>query len=91
MSTPTDEEKAKAMRLARAIASDISLYNDEKIVRGIQGDNLFDAIAAELEEGRDLYRSRVSPEIFKSTNFYDRAVVDIIVRSRGHVRSRLWL
>ena len=88
---PTDDEKAKAMRLARAIASDISLYNDEKIVRGIEGDNLFEAIAAELDEGRDLYRSRVSPEIYKSTNFYDRAVVDIIVRSRGHVRSRLWL
>ena len=88
---PTDEEKAKAMRLARAIASDISLYNDEKIVRGIEEDNLFDAISTELEEGRDLYRSRVSPEIYRSTNFYDRAVVDIIIRSRGHVRSRLWL
>ncbi|WP_373045444.1 hypothetical protein [Vulgatibacter sp.] len=88
---PTEEEKAKAMRLARAIASDISLYNDEKIVKGIEADNLFDALAAELEEGRDLYRSRVSPEIYNHTNFYDRAVVDIIVRSRGHVRSRLWL
>lgn len=88
---PTDEEKAKAMRLARAIASDISLYNDEKIVKGIQADNLFDAIKDELEEGRDLYRSRVSSELYSSTNFYDRAVVDIIVRSRGHVRSKLWL
>jgi len=88
---PTEEEKAKAMRLARAIASDISLYNDEKIVRGIEEDNLFDAIAAELEEGRDLYRSRVSPEIYRTSNYFDRAVVDIIIKSRGHVRSRLWL
>jgi hypothetical protein len=87
----TEEEKTKAQRLARAIASDISLYNDEKIVRGIQQDNLFEAIAPELEEGRDLYRSRVSAELYGATNFYERAVVDIIVRSRGHVRSPLWL
>lgn len=88
---PTEEEKTKAMRLARAIASDISLYNDEKIVQGIEADNLFEAIAEELAEGRDLYRSRVSPELYKSTNYYERAVVDIILRSRGHVRSPLWL
>ena len=88
---PTDEEKAKAMRLARAIASDISLYNDAKIVKGLEQDNLFDALRDEIEEGRDLYRSRVSPELFASTNFYDRALVDILIRSRGHVRARLWL
>ena len=50
----TEEEKAKAVRLARAIASDISLYNEEKIVKGIEQDNLFDAIKDEIEEGRAL-------------------------------------
>jgi hypothetical protein len=80
----------KAMRLARAIASDISLYNEEKIREGIENDTFFDAIAGELEEGRELYRSRVSPEIYANTNFYDRAIVDIILRSKGHIRSRLW-
>ncbi|AKU91271.1 hypothetical protein [Vulgatibacter incomptus] len=88
---PTDEEKTKANRLARAIASDISLYNEEKIVKGLEQDNLFDALEAELEEGRDLYRSRVSQELYRTSNFFDRAVVDIIVRSRGHVRSKIWL
>ncbi|HEY0839330.1 MAG TPA: hypothetical protein VGD74_04025 [Vulgatibacter sp.] len=87
----TEEELKKANRLARAIASDISLYNEEKIVKGIEADNLFDALAEELTEGRDLYRSRVSKEIFESSNYFDRAVVDIIVRSRGHIRSKVWL
>lgn len=80
----------KAMRLARAIASDISLYNEEKIREGIENDTLFDAIAGELEEGRELYRSRVAPHIYESTNFYDRAIVDIILRSKGHVPSPCW-
>ena len=86
----TDEEKQKAMRLARAIASDISLYNEEKIVKGISNDNLFDAIKDEIEEGRELYKSRVSPELYATTNFFDRAIVDIVLRSKGHIKSKLW-
>ena len=86
----TDEEKIKAQRLARAIASDISVYNEQKIIKGIEQDNLFDVLQDELEEGRDLYRSRVSPELYTTTNFFDRAVVDIVVRSKGHVKSKIW-
>jgi len=86
----TDEEKIKAQRLARAIASDISLYNEQKIIKGIEQDNLFDVLKDELDEGRDLYKSRVSPELYSSTNFFDRAVVDIVVRSKGHVKSKIW-
>ncbi|MFO7155100.1 MAG: hypothetical protein DIU72_000585 [Pseudomonadota bacterium] len=88
---PSEEEKAKAIRLARAIASDISLYNEEKIRQGIEEDNLFDVLQEELEEGRELYRSRVSEELYRTTNFFERAIVDIIVRPRGHIRSKVWL
>jgi hypothetical protein len=86
----TEEERMKAMRLARAIASDISLYNEQKIVRGIEHDNLFEAIKDEIEEGRELFKSRVSKEIFTTTNFYDRAVVDVIIKPKGHVKSKIW-
>jgi hypothetical protein len=86
----TEEEKAKAIRLARAIASDISLYNEQKIIKGIEQDNLFDVLKDEIEEGRELYKSRVSAEIFKSTNYFERAIVDIVVRSKAHIRSRIW-
>jgi hypothetical protein len=84
------EQADKAMRLARAIASDISLYNEEKVKEGILNDTFFDALSAELEEGRELYRSRVAPAIFAATNYYDRAVVDIILRSKGHIKSKIW-
>jgi spore germination protein GerM len=84
------EEPQKAIRLARAIASDISLYNEEKIKEGIENDTFYEAIASELDEGRELYKSRVAPQLYGSTNFYDRAVIDIILRSKGHIKSRLW-
>ena len=82
----TDEA---ARRLARAIASDLSLYNEEKVVEGIGHDSLYDAMADELEEGRALFKSRVTPELF-AKNFYDRAVIDILVRSKAHLDSKMW-
>ncbi|HTP52510.1 MAG TPA: hypothetical protein VMK42_17610 [Anaeromyxobacteraceae bacterium] len=87
---PLIETPEQAIRLARAICSDVSLYNEEKIVRSIEQDNFFDALREELEEGRELYRSRVAPALFSRTNFYDRAIVDVILRSKGHVKSRIW-
>ena len=87
---PLIEAPEQAVRLARAICSDVSLYNEEKIVRSIERDDFFDALREELEEGRQLYRSRVSPELYARTNYYDRAIVDVILRSKGHVKSRIW-
>ena len=83
------ETEKDARRLARAIASDLSLYNEEKIVEGIERDNLFDTIAEEIEEGRAHFKSRVSPTLYDK-NFYDRAIVDILVKSKGHIKSKVW-
>ncbi|MCG5054725.1 MAG: hypothetical protein KA712_17320 [Myxococcales bacterium] len=79
----------RARRLARAIASDITLYNEAKIAQGIQNDTLFDLIAAEIEEGRALFKSRVTPEMH-AMGFYDRAIVDVLLRSKGHIKSSIW-
>jgi len=78
-----------ANRLARAIASDLSLYNEEKIRQGIENDNLFSSLAEEIEEGRALYKSRVAADLYHK-NFYDRALVDILVKSKGLLKSKLW-
>ena len=86
---PLIENEDAARRLARAIASDLSLYNEEKITKGVKEDNLFDTLAEEIEEGRALYNSRVSPKLHKR-NLYERAIIDVLVRSKGHVPSPLW-
>lgn len=83
------ENDDAARRLARAIASDLSLYNAEKITNGIKDDNLYDAIAEQIEEGRVLFKSRVAPELY-AKGFYDRAIIDILIRSQGHVASKMW-
>jgi hypothetical protein len=83
------ETKEAARRLARAIASDLSLYNEDKIVEGLQNDNLYETLHDEIEEGRDLYRSRVTPELYDK-NYYELAIIDLLVKSKGHIKCKLW-
>ncbi len=79
----------RARQLARAIASDLTLYHEAKILEGIANDTLFDVMSDEIEEGRELFKSRVTPEIYEQ-NIYDRAIVDVLVKSKGHVKSNIW-
>jgi hypothetical protein len=81
----------RALRLARTIASDIGLYNEPRIVRGITEDRLFTELAEQIEEGRELYKARVVPELYAKTNFFDRAIVDMILKQKGSkTPSKIW-
>ena len=79
----------RARQLARAIASDLTLYHEAKILEGISNDNLFDVMHDEINDGRELFKSRVTGEIFE-LNIYERAIVDVLVKSKGHVKSKIW-
>ena len=79
----------RARQLARAIASDLTLYYEKEIVEGIENDTLFDVMKEHIEEGRALFKSRVTPEIY-ALNLYDRAIIDVMIKSKGHVKSKIW-
>jgi len=81
----------EAKRLARAIASDIALYNQDKLKEGIENDSIFEVLKDEIQEGRDLYLSRITPDLDQKTNFYDRAIVDILIKRGGQqIKSKIW-
>ena len=88
MASQIDNPK-RARQLARAIASDLTLYHEAKILDGITNDSLFEVMKGEMEEGRALFKSRTTPDIF-GQNIYDRALVDVLVKSKGHVKSKIW-
>lgn len=79
-----------AFRLARAIISDIALYNQEKVKEGIKNDNIFDLLDEELQEGREHFHSRVSEEIENRDHLYDLAVVDVMIKQAGKTESSIW-
>ena len=90
MALPPIDKPERAQRFARAIASDISLYNEDAVKDGIINDTFFDTLGPELKEGRDLYANRLTPELAATSNFFERAIVDVIIGSKGHIPSKLW-
>ncbi|MDW7710313.1 MAG: hypothetical protein SCH98_07535 [Deferrisomatales bacterium] len=82
-----DPESAR--RLARAIVSDIALYHKSEAERGIVEDSLFQILSGAIEEGRRHYASRVDPELL-GDGLYEKALVDVLLRPFGRLRSRIW-
>ena len=84
------ENPELAFRLARAIISDIALYNQDKVAEGIKSDSIFDLMTEELEEGREHFFSRVSPELADRDHLYERAIVDVMIKQAGKIESPIW-
>lgn len=79
-----------AKRLARAIVSDIVLYNKDKVVQGIENDNLFELLDDEIQRGLEMYEGEVGPEVFSTSNYFNEALVDILIKRSGNIKSRIW-
>ncbi|MEJ2199728.1 MAG: hypothetical protein P8X63_01745 [Desulfuromonadaceae bacterium] len=79
-----------AFRLARAIVSDIALYNQDKVQEGIKKDNIFELLAEELDEGREHFLSRIAPELQQCEYLFDRAIVDVMIKQAGKIESPIW-
>jgi len=83
-------EPERATRLARAILSDVMLYHAEQVRRGIEADDLFERLSAELEEARVYFESRVEADVARASNAWNLALVDVLVFRSRNVRSRIW-
>ena len=80
----------EAARLARATASDIAIYNVDKIKRGIENDQLFEELADYLREAERMWSNKVSDDIVNGTNLLQKAIIDIIFAGSGVTASRIF-
>lgn len=80
----------QARRLARTILSDIVLYNQAKVKEGIEKDSLFDVLSEELAEGKKYYESMVDQSLRDSTNLFSEAVIDVLLKQGGKIKSDIW-
>ena len=83
-------DPARAQRLARAILSDVMLYNADKVRAGIEADDLFERLRQELEEARAFFEERVEADVAERSNAFGRALVDVLVFRSRAVRSQIW-
>ena len=89
MAVSTDAHE-RAKRLARLIVSDIILYNQAKIDEGIKNDNLFEILAEDIEVARKYYEKHVDPAVDQEANYFELALVDILIKGRQGVQSKIW-
>ncbi len=91
---PLIANEVEAKRLARAIASDLALYNQEKVKQGIENDSFYEVMKDELSEGKELFLSRLSPELKQNKSvlqLYERAIADVIIKLSGQrIKSKIW-
>ncbi|HNT27283.1 MAG TPA: hypothetical protein PKH10_03795 [bacterium] len=90
MATDIIRTPEEARRFARVVLSDILAYNGPKIEKGLMEDNLFESLRDELYEGELYYRSRVEKGLCDSTNFFNMAMVDLLIKAKGGLKTPLW-
>ncbi len=84
------DKTERIFRKAKAVASDIHIYNKDKIEKAIKEDNFFEVIEEELLEANDLLKESVDKEALKKDNYLERAIVDIILKYCSNVESKIW-
>ena len=84
------DDPERALRLARAVVSDLLSYHPDLVQKGLLHDDLFERMASELAEAREYFEQRVEDDTARKTNAWNRALVDVLVYRSRHLRSRIW-
>ncbi|MBN2723515.1 MAG: hypothetical protein JXR95_05525 [Deltaproteobacteria bacterium] len=79
----------RARRYAKTVASDIKLYNMKVLEKAIMEDNVFEALGDQINEAREIFKGKVTDEIFQM-NILDRVLVDVLLYEMRHVKSPIW-
>ncbi len=73
-----DPKLKKARRLARALVSDILVYNREVRDRALVDGTLVQALGQEIKKSWELYKEKVDPEFASESNLFREALNDIL-------------
>ncbi len=76
----TEEEKlhADAKRFARLLASEIKLYNEQRVVEGRTSKDLYVRLKRDIDRSRDMYEKRVSSVVSKKADYFHDEVLRIL-------------
>ena len=75
--------RSKEEMLARALVSDIKVYNRETYERALAEGNLLDALGPEIKKSWELYKEKVTPEVAGSTDYFRDALNEILAEGRN--------
>ena len=81
---------AQFKRYCRAIASDLSLYEQAKITEGLENDTFFEIIKDQIEEGRATIRGKFGEDLLNNTNLFECALIDGMIATRTATKSPIF-
>ncbi len=70
--------RSKEEMLARALVSDILVYNRDQRDAALRAGNLVEALGGEIKKSWELYKEKVGPEVANSTNHFREALNEIL-------------
>ena len=77
-------ERARAERIARVLVSDLVEEWGDQIRIGLEKDDLFDRMGAQIERSRVFFLARVTEDLEGRERIFDWAVVNgLLVRNRA--------
>jgi predicted Zn finger-like uncharacterized protein len=74
----TRRRRSKEEMLARALVSDIKVYNREVYEKALADGNLLEALGPEIKKSWELYKDKVTPEVAGSTEYFRDALNEIL-------------
>ncbi len=79
------QEVKNAKRLARIVVSDVVIYNEKKAEEGVSTGKFYEILEEEIEEGRQLYESRVDQRFLNGKDYLKEAFEDFINKKKASV------
>jgi len=77
-SADANPAEEKSRRLARALVSDILVYNRDARDRALEEGNIVQSLGQEIKKSWELYKERVTPEMANSNNHFREALNEIL-------------
>ncbi len=76
----SEEEKlhADAKRFARLLASEIKLYNEQRVQEGRLNRDLYVRLKRDIDRSRDMYEKRVSPIVSRKVDYLHDEIIRIL-------------
>lgn len=76
----TEEEKlhADAKRFARLLATEIKLYNEQRVQEGRTNRDVYVRLKRDIDRSRDMYEKRVSPVVSRKVDYFHDEIIRVL-------------
>jgi hypothetical protein len=76
----TEEERlhADAKRFARLLATEIKLYNEQRVTEGRSNRDIYVRLKRDIDRSRDMYEKRVSPLVSRRVDYFHDEIIRVL-------------